>query len=262
MFFLFFLVVNSKYVFYAFATTIPKKDKKDYGDDAFLYSETVLAVADGVGGCRKFEINPAFYSAQLMENIKNMYPQNPQKYNSHPKKLMKKSISANSYKGSSTLIVATIDQKNDSMRIANLGDSALLHLRPDTEGYKVIFRSKTVSLDYNTPAQACHEYWNPDLVSKGESKIAGGDLVIVGSDGMFDNLFECHIVDFINRNQGKKIQKVVKNLAKLALKFSEQQDISTPFEVNTVAYGKHWVGGKRDDITVMIAVIGKNSQSF
>src|SRR5688572_30009105 len=75
--------------FYYAAHMIPHPDKvAKGGEDAFYADETVLSVADGVGGWANHGIDPSFYSKTLCSGIGDLRKESPEKYENNPKKLM------------------------------------------------------------------------------------------------------------------------------------------------------------------------------
>ena len=101
---------------------------------------------------------------------------------------------------------------------------------------------------------------------KGESlahNIQHGDIIVLGSDGLWDNLHRSTIVDMIRpyvkwteENKFGLIEDVAlvaEMLAKEAEKFSYLQNYISPFAESARAHGYECSGGKPDDITVIIA---------
>ena len=87
------------------------------------------------------------------------------------------------------------------------------------------------------------------------------DIVVVGSDGLFDNIFVNDILNVI-KNIGEYDGKYLENkeevtnyLSNLALLHGKNTRYISPFSVNARKVRKMWRGGKLDDVTVIIAQI-------
>lgn len=86
-----------------------------------------------------------------------------------------------------------------------------------------------------------------------------GDVIILGTDGFFDNVFASEAEEVLERESRKKGGIVPKNLAsyiaELALYNSFDRFRESPFSRNAKLAGKNHRGGKIDDITVIVAQI-------
>ena len=84
-----------------------------------------------------------------------------------------------------------------------------------------------------------------------------GDSVVVATDGMLDNVFESEVAAAVTtlRHQGHKCSEVAKKLSEIAHSHALKTQGDTPFAVGARELGKHWDGGKMDDITVLVAYV-------
>ena len=89
------------------------------GEDAFVASENLLVVADGVGGWAKQGVDPGLFSKSLVSNIKNFYEKQPEK---GLKDILALSVLKTKEIGTSTATLVSL--KNDTLKTANLGDSS------------------------------------------------------------------------------------------------------------------------------------------
>ena len=65
--------LENPYFKYAFKL-IPHKDKRDKGgEDAYVASDQLLVVADGVGGWGELGVDPGLFSKELCTNIKKIF---------------------------------------------------------------------------------------------------------------------------------------------------------------------------------------------
>lgn len=82
------------------------------------------------------------------------------------------------------------------------------------------------------------------------------------TDGVLDNLFPSEIEQVINStilnscSADKTAQVIAKNISLKAREASDMKDRDCPFNVTQLEQtGKKRVGGKKDDITVLVAII-------
>lgn len=252
---MFLAIIWGKYVFLWRSLNIPGLKKKNKGDDAWISSKVLLGVADGVGSWHKRGINPALYSSQLLHNVNKIFPSNISFFNENPYRLMEECIKQNYQRGSSTFLLTTIDQKRSLLKVASLGDSVLLHLRIKGEKYEIALRTQANVKKYNHPAQASAKSWSLEDIFHNDSPLSAGDIVLLGSDGVFDNLFDNIIVEIINKHASNYVFYALQELVELAFYISKKRNIPTPFEINSAGWGKKKRGGKQDDITAILAQI-------
>lgn len=82
-----------------------------------------------------------------------------------------------------------------------------------------------------------------------------GDIVIAGTDGLFDNLDESDMVEIVNQGVKKAPHKLARKIAKLAHHNSLDRCAITPFSKAAQEAGLEFLGGKVEDITVVVAYI-------
>lgn len=80
-----------------------------------------------------------------------------------------------------------------------------------------------------------------------------GDIVLLGSDGLFDNLFDSQIVKLVRDNIDKSSEEIASAIAKAAQAAASDPTLETPFARAAVEHGLTWFGGKLDDISVVVA---------
>lgn len=80
--------------------------------------------------------------------------------------------------------------------------------------------------------------------------------MIVGSDGVFDNLFNKDILKCLpSQTVNADVQKIANCLADSSLALSKDEAYDSPFAVNARKYKKRHPGGKEDDITVVVSKV-------
>lgn len=87
--------------------------------------------------------------------------------------------------------------------------------------------------------------------------VKSGDMLIVGTDGLFDNMFERQIRDTarLGAEVGLNPEQVAWAVAEHAYHNSMKKKVYTPFMKAAKNSGRVFSGGKPDDITVMVAYI-------
>jgi len=228
---------------------IPHPSKVDKGgEDAYFISTDgkALGVADGVGGWSLHGIDPAIYARSMMKDAKLAYEELGYKL---PQEMLTYAYErAKTIQGSSTACVLSID--GSILRTNNVGDSGFLIIRDE----KIFFRFKEQLHSFNYPYQLGTASANvPSDASDVSFELKEGDIVVVGSDGLFDNLFDGEILDIVLTHQGS--ENVAEVLAKTAFMKSSSMSLETPFRKTACELGlvESPLGGKLDDITIIVA---------
>lgn len=176
-------------------------------------------------------------------------------------------------RGSCTIASLSINMKTLSMNTFLLGDAGFLIIRNS----RVIFRSEEMLKSWNLPYQIGvvdadkDASDDPMFGSQRQFKLQFNDVIIVGSDGLFDNLFDNYILEVVQWYSKRKFiapwsqrtytqlaREIAKVLTVNAKKVGEERYRRplTPFglgvseKYNTVHYG-----GKNDDTTVVVAIV-------
>ncbi|XP_059626425.1 probable protein phosphatase 2C 26 isoform X2 [Cornus florida] len=244
----------------------PKKVDKG-GEDAFCvssYNGGVIAVADGVSGWAEQNVNPALFPQELMANASCLV--GDEEVNYDPQILLRKAHAATSSKGSATVIVAMLE-RNGILKIANVGDCGLKVIRKG----QIIFSSSPQEHYFDCPYQLSSEAVGQTYLDATVSSVElmEGDSVVMGSDGLFDNVFDHEIVSTLARYSD--VFETANALANLAHNHSMDSNFDSPYilEARTRGYdvplwkkilGMKLTGGKLDDITVIVGrVIGRET---
>ncbi|KAF9277183.1 hypothetical protein BGZ68_009474, partial [Mortierella alpina] len=200
-------------------TLTPEEDRAylsvQVGEDSYFKRHDALGVADGVGGWSGTTgkvitgANPALYSRKLMhyaflelEKYDNIEEEAFYDYfNVNPVQILQKSYeqSARDAKqegliGSSTACLAIL--RDDELRIANLGDCGVSIIRRN----EFIFRTEEQQHSFNYPYQlGTGSTDSPTDAQVFTVKVESGDIVVMGTDGIFDNLFDEDILEEVVR---------------------------------------------------------------
>lgn len=260
--------------------------------------EDAIAVADGVGGwSNNPEANPALYSSlmtryiyQELARLEELPVDDPENVKFSPIKVIQ-----NAYDkiygviGSCTILLAAL--RGEFLKIANLGDGGLLIVRNG----KVSYRTKEQQHSFNFPFQLGPNSQNtPKDACLEEFQVHEGDILVMASDGLFDNLFDSQIIEILEGYRlgqipGRKfpvpllqqypkpraaglgavagnqktsrfdVNAVSQWLAKEALDVSCDPRARSPFESKASQEGILFQGGKPDDISVIVSIVEKRT---
>lgn len=234
---------------------LPHPDKEETGgEDAHFIcdDEQAIGVADGVGGWADHGINAGHFARELMFNSVSAIQYEPQGL-IDPTRVLENAYLKTKAKGSSTAcIVALTDQ---GIHAVNLGDSGFRVVRDGS----TIFRSPAQQHDFNFPYQLASEDGS-DLPRSGQVfnfDVESGDVIVAGTDGLFDNLYNDEInaivVHATRTRSGPQI--TAQRIAALARQRALDKNRQTPFSTAAQDVGIRYFGGKLDDITVVVSFI-------
>ncbi|KAK9127342.1 hypothetical protein Syun_016139 [Stephania yunnanensis] len=212
----------------------PKKVERG-GEDAFLvssYNGGVLAIADGVSGWAEQDVDPALFSRELMANASSLV--DDEEVNYDPRILLKKAHSATCSVGSATVVVAMLE-KSGVLKIANVGDCGLRILR----GGKIFFSTSPQEHYFDCPYQLSSESLGQTYLDAAVNKmeLAEGDVIVMGSDGLFDNVFDHEIVSVTSRFEDAAEAVIAKALANLASDHSRDANFDSPYSLEARGQG-------------------------
>lgn len=86
-------------------------------------------------------------------------------------------------------------------------------------------------------------------------ELESGDVVLLATDGLWDNVPEKIIVDVLKNIEPQNIQMVCNTIALIARRLSHDEEHKSPFAVKAGEYGITATGGKPDDITLVLLYI-------
>ncbi|XP_073113398.1 probable protein phosphatase 2C 1 isoform X2 [Elaeis guineensis] len=204
-------------------------------------------------------VNPALFSQELMSNASGLVMDEEVNYD--PQILMRKAHAATSSVGSATVIIAMLE-KNGTLKIANVGDCGLRVLRKG----QVIFSTPPQEHYFDCPYQLSSEIIGQTYLDAMVCTIElmEGDTIVMGSDGLFDNVFDHEIVSTTSRF--KDAVEAAKALADLARDNSMDVSFDSPYSIEARSrgfdvplwkkiLGRKLTGGKPDDITVIVGQV-------
>lgn len=221
------------------------------GEDAYFIGQTqnslAFGVADGVGGWSHQGIDPSLVSKGIMLGAKNAF----EKLNmTDPVEMMDYGHKQVEHlTGSSTALVIVVTGKK--LHAANLGDSGFMVIRDN----EILYKTEEMQHFFNFPYQlgTGHSTRANDS-NKITLDLKEGDVIIVGTDALFDNLFDHEILNIVVNS------KPTDNLAQtIALKVFHKSYAHDPTPFMRMAHRLNLIpselGGKPDDISVLVTRI-------
>ena len=199
--------------------------------------------------------------------------------------------------GSSTISVAWIDRKYNQLSYSNVGDCGLMivrHIDSETAGYmrernvprhlrkndlRIAFLSQQQLKGFNLPYQLGYsgikehdgKFETPSDADSATLPIMAGDIIIMATDGLFDNLDLDEIINEVSdwelkyftstddtlqspkKNSQIAMDKLAKQLVIKAREMSLDPLRDSPFAVLAKDNDIMWGGGRPDDTTVIVA---------
>ncbi|KAI9136076.1 phosphatase 2C-like domain-containing protein [Paraphysoderma sedebokerense] len=251
--------------------------ERDCGEDSFFISRngdtTFAGVADGVGSWTLKGVDPKWFSWGLTNNWQAVAsPDKPPKevmQQGYERLLESKSVEH----GSATAVIIKYDHDTAKLSTAVLSDSLYMIIRDG----QVIFKSEAMQRSFNVPFQL-HSAKEISSIPETdaatfEHDLQVGDIVIVGSDGLFDNSEDADILltideaPFIHRHfpsqrivtknmKDVNMSRVAKMLGQQAKKYmTDVGKISPYIKAYNIINNSHYVGGKVDDVTVLAFMV-------
>eukprot|EP00871_Galdieria_phlegrea_P004566 jgi/Galph1/510/GphlegSOOS_G5280.1 len=224
----------------------PDKVEQGKGEDAYFIEGMAAGVFDGVGGWESKGIDPSLFSTELANKTAQMVKNRGPCYIIESLEYAAEHTTAI---GSSTATVVAYCEERNKLIGINVGDSGFLHIRKGS----ALFRTTEQQHFFNCPFQLGTNSSNQVLDGEFEREINVGDTLILGTDGLFDNMRTEEILQLVNEANGHvEPQKLAHQIAQTALEFSMDESKTSPFAENANEAGYIYIGGKRDDITVVV----------
>lgn len=277
----------------SYQKTHPVKNQDGHRDaDVCLESPMILGVADGVSQVEQFGIDASLLPRELMRYCEDlgMYQlvpssrPSPQDAYKGPVPLLKEAFEATESLGSTTVVLALMDNStrihgklHPMIAVITVGDCELIVLRrikSRQSPLEAVFRTEMQRIDGNvqTPLQLARvdERIDPDfydgitieVIEKGSAvhcvSAYEGDIVVMGSDGVFDNLFVDEIVHICNSTleRGAPVpmhEALLSQCAKRIVEACHAKSVRGPNgQMRDSPIGR---GGKMDDTSVVVAEV-------
>jgi protein phosphatase PTC7 len=225
------------------------------GEDAVFTQGRTFGVFDGVSGAEKAYGVP-LYSKTMASELKRLVGNEGLSMQDMINCLTRAAITCDQDStGATTAILASISD-DGFLRTLNVGDSACLVIRNGA----VVARSKEISHYFDCPYQLSVD--SPDRPRDGTKmniELMPGDLILLGSDGIFDNLSDADILAVLQDSPSKP-SVMAKRVVEQSRKVSLNRKAVTPYSLAAQKKGdpdyESGVGGKVDDVSCVVVRYG------
>lgn len=221
----------------------------------FIVALLLFAHILGVGGWAESGVDPRDYALKLSQGAQEA---TDAKNMTSPLEVMRYAARyAHRVVGSSTACIVGMEGSN--LISANLGDSGfmIVRLSPDSKRVELLFKSEEQQHSFNFPFQlGAQSRDRPDDAELLSFPVQHGDLVILGTDGLFDNVDEkriCKVIETalaVADEPKLTLSTLARFIAADAFRTSQDPNAITPF---TIGSRYRYRGGKPDDITVVVS---------
>ncbi|VAI38683.1 unnamed protein product [Triticum turgidum subsp. durum] len=232
----------------------PAKEATGGEDGHFIcIDEQAIGVADGVGGWADHGVDAGLYAKELMSKSMSAIKDEPEGA-IDPSRVLEKAFTGTKARGSSTACIITL--KEQGLHAVNLGDSGFIVVRDG----RTVLKSPSQQHDFNFTYQL-ESGGGSDLPSSADVSfhysVASGDVIIAGTDGLFDNLYDNEITAVVVEalRSGLGAQGTAQKIAALARERAEDKHRQSPFAAAAQEAGYRYYGGKLDDITVVVSYV-------
>lgn len=230
-------------------------EKVSWGGEDYGFSNgRTFGVFDGVSGAEK-EKGKKLYSRSLAESMKKKTGKpglSVQEITGYMNE--SKEVADSTATGASTAVVGSIGEDN-VLRALNIGDSVCLVLRDGS----VAARTREIIHYFDCPYQLGYD--SPDRPQDGtklNAELFKGDVIVAGSDGVFDNLSDADVCEIVSSfGPRTKSNVIAKKIVDKSRSVSLDPMAVTPY--STVARGKSGYnsyrdgkGGKVDDVSCIV----------
>lgn len=224
------------------------------GEDAVFIKGRTFGVFDGVSGAEKVDGVP-LYSRTLAEEMKKAVGREGLSVPDITKLLTDAANFADdSATGASTAVVASIGE-NGFLQALNVGDSLCMVVRDGN----IVAKTREISHYWECPYQLSED--SPDRPRDGTKlnvELIPGDIIIMGSDGIFDNVGDDMLLDLVAKSTRLKPNQLSKKICELSRKQSLDAQAETPYGKQAQRRGdpayKNGLGGKVDDASCIVVV--------
>lgn len=232
----------------------PEKEATGGEDAHFICDEEqAIGVADGVGGWAEVGVNAGLFSRELMSYSVSAIQEQHKGSSIDPLVVLEKAHSQTKAKGSSTACIIVL--KDKGLHAINLGDSGFTVVREGT----TVFQSPVQQHGFNFTYQL--ESGNsadvPSSVQVFTIDVQSGDVIVAGTDGVYDNLYNEEITGVVvsSVRAGLDPKGTAQKIAELARQRAVDKKRQSPFATAAQEAGYRYYGGKLDDITAVVSYV-------
>lgn len=202
----------------------PKFD--ECGEDSYFINSDCIGICDGVGGWNYYGVNPALIARQMCLNAKEysnltINPLEIMTY-SYQKIILNNEVES----GSTTCCILSIN--DNIITSSNIGDCQYIVIRNNN----MIFKSNIHRFEDNSIKQLAiipEKYKNINAISNCPNEsiiesfnVKNNDIIIMATDGLWDNIFLNDIYHIINNCEDNK--SIAQELLRMALIYNFKPD--------------------------------------
>jgi protein phosphatase PTC7 len=224
-------------------------------DDCFVCPEhNALGVADGVSSWSQYGGNSSHYSRSIMKSA-HQFSHLPT-----PHEILEMAWSHVDQEiiGATTATLVKLD--GQKLRTVSIGDSSCSVFRSLKRGWYTDATmngfNDPIQLGTNSPAE-------PRDIPEESINVKANDVIICGSDGLWDNL-EVSEIETLMKEVGYNetritefVSETANRLAETASIVSQNATAETPFAKQSRSAGFPYTGGKVGDVTVVVGVVSQ-----
>jgi protein phosphatase PTC7 len=256
------------------------------GEDAYFFDDNLgtFGIADGVGGSadKAGKVDPGAFSREMLRRCHEAAGSGDDGAVLPISDALRLASEAPlDLGGSATLLLGQVDPNEDKLMLLNLGDSGALLLRPSFRRFRkvkgiyprTVLRSADQTHFFNCPYQACAETFGAigggAQLDKLSAEVRDGDVLIVATDGVLDNLFDRELQACVAQHlpglrspdpvaAQAEVDQLAATIAGLAHAIGlreDEQGLLTPFMQAAAEEGYSYPGGKLDDVAVVCGVV-------
>jgi len=213
-----------------------------------------FGVADGVGGWARYKgASPERFSRLLCHNAVEYIRDQDDADKVPLREIMHYAHSTipRDLMGSSTFLIMRLSPEG-VLESANMGDSGYLVLRDG----KPLFRGQELTHGFNFPYQLgpFSESDKAEQAYLERHELQPGDIIVVGTDGLFDNMFDEEIASLVAQAQGDP-SRMAAQLAAISRRLSMcRRDSPFAIEARNSGRSAFSSGGKLDDVLVVVVL--------
>ncbi|XP_047329371.1 probable protein phosphatase 2C 55 [Impatiens glandulifera] len=237
---------------------LPNPNKEETGgEDAHFVCENAIGVADGVEEWDKYGVDSGEFAREVMFRCVAAIREEP-KGCIDTTRVLQKAHALLQAEGSSTVCIIALTERG--LHAVNLGDSGFMVIRDEC----AVFKSPAQQHAFNRTYHLAAIGNGADLPSSAQVfsvPVIPGDVIIAGSDGLFDNLYSNEITSAaVNAiRAGLDPEATAQKIAASARQSGDDKMRSTPFSTAAQNAGFRYSGGKLDDITVLVSFVKENA---
>lgn len=283
--------VKQQLAFDSLLVSIPcPKPLSPDGEDASFAISNAIGVFDGVSeSTQSAEINAGSYAWRLAKNIEQRL-QSDEKA-SNLSKVVRDAVKSNDLGGSSTVCISLLHKKK--LHALSIGDSGFVIVRDNNIIYNSPVQRHRSGAPYCVSFQDHADLYRAEVATV---KVQKDDIVIMATDGLWDNVFATHILDIISHFQDPKrgpsldglrddlhelrtyvsgeqpalsqtpswkyMTSIANSLGKHACATSHSFTMDSPHAHRLFERYNGFTGGKMDDITFCVAKITDRQQTY